>query len=810
MQIPGADLWGWHTSGSDMEQSAATAARERAISIASSAAAAAGGHRRAGSIQTSTKPVKSAILSLFLTNLRLLDLDLLPDWPSITPASLSNQDTRARLRGTEYALYQLFRLYDPATTADKLQPFFPPLEPLQSINLRTALYRCLNDLKKNGVIGKETILRKTMLDECQGDKFWELCLGFSAVVLRKVTLERKHTFARHRHGPPIAERLGTARMVGRSQEETLVPLVIAHKAALGKLLREKGEMRERFGRMQDVLAEKEVELKERRAAVQETARSKPSEAQLGKLEAVEANVSRSWVGSKKLQQALIGGRTEAVDSVLTGPLDATVQASSEPSNDSDLLQALERTARRQSQRVRRWQSMYDQLLPSKQASTKPTPLATQAGSAHLRFDKHSTLNPRDAPEQPPRQRSETHALPSNKYDDLLTAMREELRHARRATAPPSSASPAKHAVLPIRKQQHAPPPPAQRLSVHLDTKAGAPDLYPQARSPSQRMRPGITRRASSRSGSGSSRSYHAPKVEGQRVPIPLKSGDLFSPLKVSRQAPSSPLSTSPVRASSGEELLLPGAGLSAGVAVGSRRVSGGSEAGSAVDSGVSMETDAASLEVGRKDSAGSEGTSGASGADVPNAPDTAPEREFKKPTLPSSDARGAARPSLAERTCMSMAFHSAEDVHGVLPQPMVATPEEEEEAPFETAIPHAGPTHETSERRLTLAERTRQSISLAPAAPSSKPKASHTRTRSSLFPVNQFDTPKKHFHTAEEQQEGEEDATPKGRRDITPREQLFSPEAEYDSVFRPRPKIKTSPVGSPRVGKMGSPLVGRG
>ena len=60
----------------------------------------------------------------------------------------------------------------------KLQPFFPPLEPLQSLNLRAALYRSLNELKKNGVLGRESVLRKTMLDECKGDKFYEILVMF--------------------------------------------------------------------------------------------------------------------------------------------------------------------------------------------------------------------------------------------------------------------------------------------------------------------------------------------------------------------------------------------------------------------------------------------------------------------------------------------------------------------------------------------------------------------------------------------------------------------------------------------------------
>lgn len=68
----------------------------------------------------------------------------------------------------------------------KLQPFFPPLEPLQSLNLRAALFRCISDLKKNGDLGKEVIIRKTMFDDCKGEKLQELLASFSTGVLQKV------------------------------------------------------------------------------------------------------------------------------------------------------------------------------------------------------------------------------------------------------------------------------------------------------------------------------------------------------------------------------------------------------------------------------------------------------------------------------------------------------------------------------------------------------------------------------------------------------------------------------------------------
>jgi len=89
----------------------------------------------------------------------------------------------------------------------------------------------------------------------------------------------------------------------------------------------------------------------------------------------------------------------------------------------------------------------------------------------------------------------------------------------------------------------------------------------------------------------------------------------------------------------------------------------------------------------------------------------------------------------------------------------------------------------------TLLERTRQSISLLPP----KPRQSNThdphRRSSKIYPTNQFETPRKGMMQK--------------ARELTPPEELFSPGAGYDSVFKSRPKVGFSPVGSPELGDGG-------
>jgi hypothetical protein len=58
-------------------------------------------------------------VKLFVTNLRLLDLDLRRDWPGITVQTFSskNADQKQRIGGVEWALYRLFELWDPDETS---------------------------------------------------------------------------------------------------------------------------------------------------------------------------------------------------------------------------------------------------------------------------------------------------------------------------------------------------------------------------------------------------------------------------------------------------------------------------------------------------------------------------------------------------------------------------------------------------------------------------------------------------------------------------------------------------------------------
>lgn len=159
------------------------------------------------------------------------------------------------------------------------------------------------------------------------------------------------------------------------------------------------------------------------------------------------------------------------------------------------------------------------------------------------------------------------------------------------------------------------------------------------------------------------------------------------------------------------------------------------------------------------------------------------------------------RPSLADRTRMSMAFKSADDLGSINPEMQGSNIGGTADA-VDSPHLHTASAQPMLERRPTLHERTRQSISLAPqpaSAPTiTKRTSNHARSRTA-YPINQFETPQKdqapRRSTIGTNLLDAEDDTP--QRSITPREKLFEQDAEYASIFKPRPKVALSPVMSP-------------
>lgn len=73
-----------------------------------------------------SKSLTASNINLFLSNVRLLNLDKLPDWPIVDAKTFDTKDAaqnqRKRVSSVEWLLYRLFQILDPALTREVCCP----------------------------------------------------------------------------------------------------------------------------------------------------------------------------------------------------------------------------------------------------------------------------------------------------------------------------------------------------------------------------------------------------------------------------------------------------------------------------------------------------------------------------------------------------------------------------------------------------------------------------------------------------------------------------------------------------------------
>ncbi|KAH6685880.1 HAUS augmin-like complex subunit 6 N-terminus-domain-containing protein [Plectosphaerella plurivora] len=312
-------------------------------------------------------PSHSSHMHTFLTNLRLLDLDALPDWPEFDAQTFSVQ--KRRIQAVEWALYQLFCLWDPEEARTKLEPFFPPRDQVQSINLRSALQRCLEHAKKNGVLGRDAVVRKTMLDECKGERLEEVLAVFSSTVLKKLVAAATDAQGKH---PAIAQQLALEERGYTGEKTDLLVLGLAHKASLSRALREKDTARRQYRDLSDLL-----DLKERSIArrTEELKAQKLDDSTVNVTEDVRLDTQRTlrnnWAGNEEWMETLIGGDARARrDGVLSAPFDRVwrrVQSdrlSELEDEGKGLLERLDGRVRAQRESLQKWKDFRHEMFGS--------------------------------------------------------------------------------------------------------------------------------------------------------------------------------------------------------------------------------------------------------------------------------------------------------------------------------------------------------------------------------------------------------------------------------------------------------------
>jgi hypothetical protein len=754
-----------------------------------------------------SRSISSSNISLFVSNLRLLNLDQHQDWPDITIQTFDTKDAlqnqKKRVSCTEWSLYRLFEIWDRDTTREvsqvspcflilctyigqKLQPFFPPLEPIQSLNLRASLFRCLNDLKKNDVLGREATLRKTMLDDCKGDKFEEILLLFSAAVVRKQILS-----TRRKQPSSIGRNIAVAKNIDKRELSTIAPLSLAYRASLAKTIQSRATLKSTLDQFRTSLYEKTNDYHQRHLNLLElqeaTTENLPPEVE----KSIKRELRQNWVGSIDGCDALLmGNKLASSDAPMNSSFDDIWQhfrQGTTPtvlSESLSLLETLQSRVDEQNDRLRLWKTyrevFEDTNKPANSAQKSVVSISRDfAAEAHGLdiFNKHRSIGAE-------------HTLPgivdgsspegSVNYGQVVQDMKQGL------------------ADVIKRKKQHGPAPLHQVNNMQRVEAIQAPipvflggarepkeDLFSPLKRPlleSANSTPINTRHEPHRTHQWLSRTHSQPTTTPQSVKSEygMPAGSMMespysSPLRQSELTGPSPSvqrdreryvkahALSPLEESEGSpsnETAIP----EDMAYIGSANPSHKDKIEGQVSS---LEQEIKEIELNEQQRS----------SPIPELLDDSPLFSSPLPTISSPKKR----PDLSERARMSMtSFRSSENSHP-LPQPTPDAP---------TSSMDLETTNSQS-RRTSLADRALASLTQASLHPEpQRRRTTKERPKSAFIPSNaaQYSTPMKAGRSSLG-----------GTRDTTPRDKLFEQDAEYASVFKSRPKIAMSPVLSPEL-----------
>jgi HAUS augmin-like complex subunit 6 N-terminus len=263
----------------------------------------------------------------------------------------------------------------------------------------------LEEAKKHGLLGRETILRRTMLDDCKSDKLLEILVVFSTTVVRKFVAPELLNDRYH----SVVGKLATSPILNSSQQEKLAPMIVAHRASLDTLLRRKAETRARCQTFAKLLHNKSDQLAGRMTACkQEEARVGPPDQRLKAR--VEREVFGNWPGSNSAawpHTLLYGDETPAEDQPLKrsfqGLWDVVARGGVlQPDPDSiGLVESLEQRVTDQKERLRKWQTFHDGLLHRSHIEDAAQHSSHNDANAiaAFRFESHQDLTLSSVPQQ---------------------------------------------------------------------------------------------------------------------------------------------------------------------------------------------------------------------------------------------------------------------------------------------------------------------------------------------------------------------------------------------------------------------------
>lgn len=273
-----------------------------------------------------------------------------------------------------------------------------------------------------------------MLDECKGERFEEVLAVFSSAVLKKAA-EEQQIYSKQQ--PAAAHILSLEDRGYAGERIELNPLVLAHKVSLKVKLDHKKASKAQYKRFAELLDSKEQDLSRRREqAAAKGRRCKVSEADQSNVRRVVRN---NWAGNEQWQEALVYGDAKtSQDGLLTAPFDRvwrrlrTDRLGELENKSGGLLRQLDDRVRVQQERLRKWQDFHEEMFgnTSDPSAKRARRIVGQKG-IDLGLGVHESLQlGRLSPRQLTRTRV---SRVDGEYDDLLTSLETELRNVNRGS-----------------------------------------------------------------------------------------------------------------------------------------------------------------------------------------------------------------------------------------------------------------------------------------------------------------------------------------------------------------------------------------
>lgn len=269
---------------------------------------------------------------------------------------------------------------------------------MQSINLRAALVRSLEAAKKNGVLGRDVLIRKTMLDECKGERLEEVLAVFSSAVLKKLVAERALNSG-PAYRPTISESISLENWGYTGDRTELNGLLLAHKVSLRSILEKKKAAREKYRNFKELLDMKERGIARRREQAKSDARDKPTAvSEMTKTE-IRRILRNNWTGNEQWVDGLLGDSSRQKGGLLNTQFDdvwSGVQAGSVTDLEertAGLLEQLEQRVHHQQRRLQKWEDFWKNTFGDvRPRVTQISPTKEKKVESGFDFTAHLNIN----------------------------------------------------------------------------------------------------------------------------------------------------------------------------------------------------------------------------------------------------------------------------------------------------------------------------------------------------------------------------------------------------------------------------------